>query len=98
MTDHTIIVIFSEHSNSGLKFGFPPYTIIYFSCNIKYERICPLASRILQKRIPIFKYIIFFKSVFVVFLEIVFKGTLLKYASKNMSKTSGRILLYFQKI
>ena len=36
-------------------------------------RIYPLASRFLQKRARIFKYVVFFKIVFFVFLQIVFK-------------------------
>ena len=41
--------------------------------SVKYERVCLLASSILEKRIRIFEYDIFLKSVFVVFYEIVFK-------------------------
>ena len=39
----------------------------------KYEGICLFAIRILEKRIRIFEYDIFWKSVFVLFYEIVFK-------------------------
>ena len=48
-----------------------------FAMVTKYERICPLGSRILQKRACILKYDIFFKSVFAVFYEVVLKR---KYA------------------
>ena len=59
-----------------------PKTGKYFCYNYsldlnEHERICPLSSRILQKRSCIFKYDVFLKSVFVVFYEIVLKR---KYA------------------
>ena len=55
----------------------------------KYERICPLSSRILQKRTRIFKYVVFFKSVFVVFYKIVLKR---KYAYKECFVTILKVL------
>ena len=45
----------------------------------KHEHICPLASRILEKRVSIFEYDIFLKSVFVIFYEIVFKRKYVPY-------------------
>ena len=40
----------------------------------KYECICPLASCILQKRICIFKYVVFFKSIYLcIFWQIKYK-------------------------
>ena len=42
----------------------------------KYERICLLAGRILEKCIRIFEYDVFLKSIFVVFHEIVYSKKL----------------------
>ena len=46
------------------------FCIDIFNTKTKYERICPLASRILQKHTCIFKYILFFQSFFFIFLQI----------------------------
>ena len=48
------------------KFYLDP-TWFDLTIQIKYEHICPLSSHILQKRTCIFKFHIFFKSVFVVY-------------------------------
>ena len=53
-------------------------------CQFKYERICPLSSHILQKRTRLFKYMVFFKSVFVVFIQSYLSVSMLKYAYKNV--------------
>ena len=61
---------------------------------LKYQRICLSASRILQKRTRIFKYDVFWKSVFVIFFVIVFKSKHDKIRLKSILNMLGRIVIF----